>query len=105
RVVDHFGAGTAFVPLDAVTDPHLVLPAIGRAVGADLGRASPLPAIIDNLDCGAWLLLLDNLERASGVAPRLEDLLARCPGVAILATSRTAPREPAQRERVARPPH
>jgi len=103
RVVDHFGAGTAFVPLDAVTEPDLVLPAIGRAVGADLGRASPLPAVVEHLGAGAWLLLLDNLERASGVAPRLEDLLARCSGVAILATSRRVLRVRAEREYVVRP--
>ena len=103
RVVDHFSAGTAFVPLETITEPNLVLPAIGRAVGADLGRASPLPAVIEHLGEGAWLLLLDNLERASGVAPRLEDLLARCPGVAILATSRRVLRLRAEREYVVRP--
>ena len=38
RLRDRFGAGTVFVPLDAVTDPGLVLAAIGRAAGADLAR-------------------------------------------------------------------
>ena len=36
RLRDRFGAGTVFVPLEAVTDPGLVLAAIGRAAGADL---------------------------------------------------------------------
>ena len=31
------GAGTVFVPLDTVSDPGLVLAAIGRMAGADLG--------------------------------------------------------------------
>jgi predicted ATPase len=103
RLADHFGAGTAFVSLDLVTDPDLVLPAIGRAVGADLGRASPLAALVERLGAGAWLLLLDNLERASAVGPQLEDVLARCPGVAILATSRRVLRLRAEREFVVRP--
>jgi hypothetical protein len=34
RLRDDFGAGTVFVPLEAVTDPRLVLAAIGRAAGA-----------------------------------------------------------------------
>jgi hypothetical protein len=38
---------------------------------------------------GAWLLVLDNLEQVIRVAPDLGELLARCPGVAMLATSRT----------------
>ena len=37
RLRDDFGAGVVFVPLDAVTQPGLVLDRIGRAVGADLG--------------------------------------------------------------------
>ena len=36
---DRFGAGTVFVPLDTVTEPGLVLVAVGRLAGADLGRA------------------------------------------------------------------
>jgi hypothetical protein len=45
RLRDRFGAGTVFVPLDAVTDPGLVLAAIGRAAGADLARTgSPVEA-------------------------------------------------------------
>jgi predicted ATPase len=103
RVVDHFGAGTAFVPLETVIEPDLVMPAIGRAVGADLGRASPLPAVIEQLGDGVWLLLLDNLERASGVAGQLENLLAHCPGVTILATSRKVLQLRAEREYVVRP--
>ena len=46
RLRDRFAAGTVFVPLDAVTDPGLALAAIGRAAGAELGRAgSPLEAL------------------------------------------------------------
>src|SRR6185437_6673525 len=90
RQVDRFGAGTVFVPLDTVTDPGLVLPAIGRMAGADLARtSSPLEALAEVFGDDAWLLILDNLEQVVQVAYDLGELLARCPGLAILATSQT----------------
>ncbi len=89
--MDHrFGAGTVFVPLEAVTDPGLVLAAIGRAMGADLaGTGAPVEAVAEMFGDGAWLLILDNLEQVVQAAPDLGELLARCPGLAIVATSRT----------------
>jgi predicted ATPase len=90
RLRDRFGAGTVFVPLDTVTDPGLVLPAIGRMAGADLAHTgSPLEALAGMFGDGAWLLILDNLEQVIGVARDLGELLARCPGVTIVTTSRT----------------
>jgi predicted ATPase len=47
---------------------------------------------------GRWLLLLDNLEQVVGAARDLGELLARSPGVAILATSRTVLGLRAERE-------
>jgi len=90
RLRDRFGAGTVFVPLDMVADPGLALAAVGRAVGADLARSgSPYEALADAFGDGAWLLILDNLEQVLQVARDLGELLARCPGVVIVATSRT----------------
>ena len=103
RVGDRFRAGTVFVALDTVAEPEMVLAAIGRAVGADVRTASPLQAVVEQLGDGACLLILDNLEQAAGVAPQLDELLALCPGVAILATSRTVLRLRAEREYVVRP--
>ena len=99
RLLDRFGAGTVFVPLDAVTEPGLVLVAVGRMAGADLRRAgSPLEALAETFGDGAWLLVLDNLEQVVQVARDLGELLARCPGVAIVATSRTVLGLRAERE-------
>jgi predicted ATPase len=99
RLRDRFGAGTVFVPLDSVTDPGLVLAAIGRAVGADLaGAGSPAEALDEALGDGAWLIVLDNLEQVIQVAGDLGELLARCPDVALLATSRTVLGLRAERE-------
>ncbi len=103
RLGDCFRAGTVFVALETITEPDMVLAAIGRAVGADLRTASPLQAVIERLGDGAWLLILDNLEQALDVAPQLDELLALCPGVTILATSRQVLRLRAEREYVVRP--
>ena len=99
RLRDRFGAGTVFVPLDAVTDPRMVLAAIGRMTGADLaGTGSPVEALAETFGDGAWLLILDNLEQVVPAAPDLAELLARCPQVAIVATSRTVLGLRAERE-------
>ena len=99
RLRDRFGAGTVFVPLDTVTEPGLVLVAVGRMAGADLGRTgSPLEALTETFGDAAWLLILDNLEQVVQVGRDLGELLARCPGVVIVATSRTALGLRAERE-------
>jgi predicted ATPase len=79
------------VPLASVSDPALVLPALARAVGADLtGTGSPVQAVAERFSDEAWLLILDNLEQVADVARDLQELLIRSPGLTLLATSRTA---------------
>jgi predicted ATPase len=99
RLSDRFDAGVVFVPLAAVTEPGLVLAGIAREVAGDLAATgSPLQALAEAFGDGAWLLILDNLEQVVQVAGDLGELLARCPGVAILATSRTVLELAAERE-------
>src|SRR6516225_5479346 len=99
RLRDEFSGGVVFVPLDAVTQPPMVLDRIGCAVGADLARTgSPLQALAEQFGDDRWLLVLDNLEQVVQVASDLGELLTRCPRVAILATSRTALGLRAERE-------
>jgi predicted ATPase len=99
RLRDRFGSGAVFVPLAAVAQHELVLVGIGRAVGAELaGRDSPLQALIEHFGDGRWLLILDNLEQVVDAAQDLRELLTRCPGAAILATSRTVLRLRGERE-------
>ena len=99
RLRDRFDAGTAFVPLDAITRSEVVPAAIGRAVGAELGGVdSPLEALAEILGDDPWLLILDNLEQVVNAAGDLGELLTRCPGVVILATSRTVLGLRAERE-------
>jgi len=99
RLRDRFPAGVVFVPLAAVTDPGLVLDGVARAVGAGLGGAgSPVRALAEWFGGDRWLLILDNLEQVVRAAGDLGELLARCPGVTILATSRTVLGLAAERE-------
>jgi predicted ATPase/class 3 adenylate cyclase len=99
RAGGRFGSGAVFVPLAGVTQPDLVVGGIGRAVGADLaGTGAPLQALAEQLGDGRWLLILDNLEQAIDAARDLDELLADCPGVVILATSRTVLGLRAERE-------
>src|SRR5262245_30646147 len=90
RLRGRFDAGSVFVPLAGVAQPELVVGGIARAVDADLaGAGAPLQALAELLGDDRWLLILDNLEQVIEVADDLGELLARCPGVVILATSRT----------------
>jgi predicted ATPase len=98
RLRDRFSAGTVFVPLDAATDSEQVLASVGRAAGADMAGGSALDGLTELFSDGAWLLILDNLEQVVEVAHECDELLARCPGVTILATSRTVLRLRAERE-------
>ncbi len=77
----------------------MVLPRIAAAVGATIeGARPPLDVLVEHLAETPTLLVLDNLEQVMGVAPELDQLLARCPGLEILATSRTVLRLRAERE-------
>jgi predicted ATPase len=99
RLRDRFDAGVVLVALAEVTDPRLVLSGISRALGADLmGAGPPLQALAEQLGDDAWLLILDNLEQVLKVASDLGELLSRCRGVAIVATSRTVLGLRAERE-------
>jgi DNA-binding CsgD family transcriptional regulator len=85
-----FEDGVWFVDLVPVTDPAMV----GSAVAAALGLGEQQGRSIDDSVLAALadrraLLVLDNCEHLSdGVAPFVERLLARCPRVSALATSR-----------------
>ncbi|MEV4620553.1 DUF4062 domain-containing protein [Asanoa sp. NPDC049573] len=99
RLHDRFAARVVFVPLAGLTRPDEVMAAIARNVGADLaGTDAPLRALAGQLGDELWLLVLDNLEQVVGAAGEIGDLLAGCPGVTMLATSRTVLELRAERE-------
>jgi predicted ATPase len=95
---------TVFVPLASVEEPAQVMPAIAAAVGAVVeGAARPIDVVVEHLGDQPMLLVLDNLEQVVAVAPELDELLARCAGLVVLATSRTVLRLRAEREHPVRP--
>ncbi|GAA4732014.1 hypothetical protein GCM10023263_88270 [Phytohabitans rumicis] len=85
-----FADGVWFVDLVPITDPARVGAAVAAAVGIgeQPGRGID-DAVLAALAERQALLVLDNCEHVrDGVAPLLERLLAACPRVRVLATSR-----------------
>ena len=90
--VDGFGGGVFWVPLAAVNDPTLIEPTIAQAIGAQHGLAA-------HIDEKRMLLLLDNLEQLlPGAAAPLAALVAACPNLRLLLTSRAPLRIDGERE-------
>ncbi len=93
------GRRTEFISLASITDPALVLPRVAAAVGAPIeGTRSALDTLIEHFAPTPTLLVLDNLEQVTGAATELDELLAVCSDVTILATSRTLLRLSAERD-------
>lgn len=89
ELLGDFTDGAYFVPLAPIRDPELVMPAIAQTLGIkETGGQAPLNLLKAFLLDKHLLLLLDNFEQILPVAPRLSDLLAVCPRLKILVTSR-----------------
>lgn len=98
-VVDDFGGGVAFVNLAPITNPDLVLDTIAGAIGLrDLGTEPLRDRLGDVLADRRLLMVLDNFEQVVTAGPRVRDLLAACPGVTFLITSRISLRLSGERE-------
>lgn len=81
--------GIAVVPLAAIRDPDHVLPAIAQVLGLrDMGGRPLVERLIAFLRERRQLLALDNFEQLLDAAPLLTDLLAACPRLTCLVTSR-----------------
>lgn len=89
-VAGAFPDGVAFVELAPVRNPSLVATAVGQAMGFGawdqlLAGAGPVAVLRDSKD---HLLVLDNFEHVLDAAPFVAELLAACPGLRVLTTSR-----------------
>ncbi|MCC6313636.1 MAG: tetratricopeptide repeat protein [Thermomicrobiales bacterium] len=88
-LLDGFPDGVFSIELGQMTDPALVLPTIASTLGVrDPGGTDLDAALAERIGTQRMLLALDNLEQLSGCAPRLAALLAACPDLRIIATSR-----------------
>jgi len=75
--------------LAALRDPALVVPLIARALSLrEQPGISALEVLASHLGHKRMLLVLDNLEHLLPSAAELSELLARCPGVTLVCTSR-----------------
>jgi predicted ATPase/class 3 adenylate cyclase len=90
-LADEHEHGVWWVPLAALRDEQLVLESAAQAVGARDGLA-------EHVGDKSLLLLFDNFEHLQGAAPELAELLAGCPNVAVLVTSREPLRLSAEQE-------
>ncbi|MGH2560748.1 MAG: tetratricopeptide repeat protein [Thermomicrobiales bacterium] len=81
--------GVGFVPLAPIRAVDLVPSAIARALGIREDGAQPLVALLRaRLRDEHLLLVLDNFEHVAAAAPTIAALLAACPRVSALVTSR-----------------
>ncbi|GGC15720.1 ATP-binding protein [Cellulomonas carbonis] len=96
--------GVAVVPLAAVDDGALVVPAVARALGLSVLEAPDAEQrLLAELAGSRTLLVLDNLEHLPEVGMLVARLLEACPGVVVLATSRAALRVRGESEYAVQP--
>ena len=81
--------GVVLVSLAPLADPALVVPAIAAAFGLREAAGQDLGAALRAfLRPRRLLLVLDNVEHVLAAVPAVAELLAACPGLTVLATSR-----------------
>jgi predicted ATPase/transcriptional regulator with XRE-family HTH domain len=91
--------GVVFVDLSPLRDPVLVLVTIVQALGLLASpELSPRQALLNALRERQLLLVLDNFEHLAPAANAVADLLAECPALTVLATSRMPLKIRAERE-------
>src|SRR4051794_34611781 len=94
-----FRDGLAFVALAPVRDAELVAAAIAQALGvADTGDSSVPSRLVAAIGDAAMLLVLDNVEHVLQAGSLVVALLAACPRLTILTTSRAALHVSGERE-------
>jgi predicted ATPase/DNA-binding CsgD family transcriptional regulator len=84
-----FMDGVLFIPLDAISDPALVVATIAKTLGLrEEGKRSLLERIQHHLADKQFLLVLDNFEQVLPAASSLVEMLIASPETKILVTSR-----------------
>jgi len=86
---DGYPDGVFWVPLAPLSDPALVLDSAGQALGAKDGLA-------EHIADKSLLLLFDNFEHVIDAAAGLPKLLAACPNLRLVVTSRELLRVPGE---------
>lgn len=97
RSADAYADGVVAVELGRLEPDDEVAAAVCTVLQVPLGHSGARQRLFDRLRDRHLLLVLDNCEHlVAGLAPLVERLLAECPGVSVLATSRVGLRLPAE---------
>jgi len=83
ELADRYPGGVWWVPLAPLRDSALVLESASQAVGASDGLA-------DHIGDATMLILFDNFEHVVDAAPDVAAVLAACPNLDVVVTSREA---------------
>src|SRR5688500_7381292 len=84
-----FADGVCFTSLAAITDPELVATTAARAAGVvEAGDSLAQDSLAAALRGAEILLVLDNFEHVLAAAPLVSELMASCPQLKVLVTSR-----------------
>lgn len=98
KLREHFVDGACFVTLAAISDPNLVIPTVAKALNIrEVGESMLLEQVKVALKNKHFLLLLDNYEHVQEAAQYLPELLAACPHLKIIVTSRSRMRRLGER--------
>ncbi|HZO25119.1 MAG TPA: LuxR C-terminal-related transcriptional regulator [Chloroflexota bacterium] len=90
-LLERFADGVMVVDLAPIADPALVVPTIAQTLGVrDTGSQPIVETLTEYLRKRRLLLLLDNFEQVLDAAPAISGLLAACPDLKALVTSREA---------------
>jgi predicted ATPase/DNA-binding CsgD family transcriptional regulator len=90
RAADDIPEDIGFIDLTTLEDPELFLPALSNALGMQLtSDAEPRYDVQRALRDRQVILLLDGFDRLMSAVPALAELLRGCPGLTVLATSRS----------------
>ncbi|HZJ10515.1 MAG TPA: BTAD domain-containing putative transcriptional regulator [Trueperaceae bacterium] len=88
-VRDDYEDGVVFVGLEGVFDPERVPQEVVKALGLGLlGHSDATGRLVDALLDKRLLLVIDNFEQVIGAVAFLDELLAGCPQVDVLVTTR-----------------
>ena len=99
ELADQFADGVFLVPLAPVSDLEQVVPTIIQTLGiSEAGGQPPLALLKTALKDKHLLLLLDNFEQVITAAVQVAELLAACPKLKIIVTSRVVLHVQAERE-------
>src|SRR5690606_27176603 len=91
EMMAHFPDGVFFVALAPISDPGLVASTIAQTLGITESPKRPIfERLKEHLRAKSLLLVLDNFEQVIAAAPRVAELLATCPELKLLVTSREA---------------